>query len=216
MPKLPQYFSSILQSYNLKQAQESALNEPLLTHFEGGDDDMYDDLYDSPSSSSDEDDRNLVDKIDCLGRLGDNLKDKVYDVVKLETLFHKKVKFVDPTSSYWFFEFKDGKVFNKDGDELEEIEIDEVKRTVTGKLSEFDQTYTLGFDKRCLFIDQFKTSETTTKKNGYQKKDLNGVHYLHEELLKSKEDKMRKAVLPAAMLLAIYCGIKFTKDNIQY
>lgn len=87
--------------------------------------------------------------------MGDNLKDKIYDVVKLETLFHKKFKFVDPTSSYWFFEFKDGKVFNKDGDQLEDIQIDEVKRTITGKLSEFGQTYTLGFDKRCLFIDQF-------------------------------------------------------------
>ena len=126
------YFSSILQSYNLKQAQQSALNEPLLTHFEGGDEDLYE-----SGSSSDEDDRNLVDKMDCLGRLGDNLKDKIYDVVKLETLFHKKTKFIDPTDENWFFEFKDGKVFNKDGDQLEEVQIDEVERTITGKLSEF-------------------------------------------------------------------------------
>ena len=120
MPQLPQYVSSILQSYNFNQVQESALNEPLLAHFEGGDADPEKNENDQSSSSSDEDDRDLIDKVDCLGRLADNFKDKIYDVVKLETLFHKGAKFVNPTKKDFFFEFKDGKVFSN-SNELEEI-----------------------------------------------------------------------------------------------
>ena len=71
--------------------------------------------------------------MDCLGRLADNCKDKIYGVVKLETLLHIGAKFVSPTNKDSYFEFKDGKVYNWNG-ELGEIEIDEDKRTITDKL----------------------------------------------------------------------------------
>lgn len=137
MHKLSRFLSSTFQFYDLKQTQKSGLEEPLLARqYEGGEDDPEKNKSKESSCLPDEDDRDLVDKVDCLGRLADSCKDKIYGVVKIETLLHKGAKFVDPTNKDSFFEFKDGKVYDENG-ELEEVEIDEDKRTITGKLSRY-------------------------------------------------------------------------------
>ena len=110
----------------------------------------------------------MIDRIDFGAQVFDKIKDWYYGVVEVDSLFNTDIKFVNPYSPSRFLEFKGGKLYNWNG-EITVLKINKKDRSISGvrMFGEYKMKSTLGFDKRCTYIDMYKSYLTFFQGTGY-------------------------------------------------